>query len=48
MAYDEIELDMLGDQRTAMFVIISDENAFGKAAGKQGVRGTPQHPAVCS
>lgn len=24
------------------------ENAFGKAAGKQGVRGTPQHPAVCS
>lgn len=24
MAYDEMELDMLGDQRTAMFVIISD------------------------
>lgn len=23
------------------------ENAFGKAAGKQGVGGTPQHPAVC-
>ena len=24
MAYDEMELDMLGDQKTAMFVIISD------------------------
>lgn len=24
MEYDEMELDMLGDQRTAMFVIISD------------------------
>lgn len=24
------------------------ENAFGKAAGKQGVGRTPQHPAVCS
>lgn len=24
MAYDEMEQDMLGDQRTAMFVIISD------------------------
>lgn len=24
MAYDEMELDMLGNQRTAMFVIISD------------------------
>ncbi|MDD3185048.1 MAG: type IV secretory system conjugative DNA transfer family protein [Anaerostipes sp.] len=24
MAYDEMELDMMGDQRTAMFVIISD------------------------
>jgi len=24
MSYDEMELDMLGDQRTAMFVIISD------------------------
>ena len=24
MVYDEMELDMLGDQRTAMFVIISD------------------------
>ena len=23
-SYDELELDMLGDQRTAMFVIISD------------------------
>ena len=23
-SYDEMELDMLGDQRTAMFVIISD------------------------
>ena len=27
---------------------IAYENAFGKAAGKQGVGGTPQHPAVCS
>ncbi len=24
MSYDEMELDMIGDQRTAMFVIISD------------------------
>ena len=24
MLYDEMELDMIGDQRTAMFVIISD------------------------
>jgi type IV secretion system protein VirD4 len=24
MSYDEMELDMLGDQKTAMFVIISD------------------------
>lgn len=24
MAYDELELDMLGERRTAMFVIISD------------------------
>ena len=24
MSYDEMELDMIGDQKTAMFVIISD------------------------
>ena len=24
MSYEEMELDMIGDQRTAMFVIISD------------------------
>ncbi len=24
MSYDEMELDMISDQRTAMFVIISD------------------------
>ena len=24
MAYDEMELDLLGDRRTALFVIISD------------------------
>ncbi len=24
MSYDEMELDMIGDQRTAKFVIISD------------------------
>ena len=24
MSYDEMELDMIGDQRTAIFVIISD------------------------
>ena len=24
MSYDEMELDMIGDHRTAMFVIISD------------------------
>lgn len=34
MAYDEMELDMLGDQRTAMFVIISDTD---DGAGKQGL-----------
>lgn len=26
MSYDEMELDMIGDQRTAMFVIISDSD----------------------
>ena len=24
MSYDEMELDMVGDQRTALFIIISD------------------------
>ena len=24
MSYDEMELDMIGDQRTALFIIISD------------------------
>ena len=24
MSYDEMELDMIGDQRTALFIVISD------------------------
>ena len=28
MSYDEMELDMIGDQRTAMFVIISDTDVI--------------------
>ncbi len=32
MSYDEMELDMIGDQKTAMFVIISDTDDTGKTA----------------
>ena len=30
MSYDELELDMLGDRKTALFVIISDTVLSGK------------------
>ena len=30
MAYDEMELDLLGDRRTALFVIISDTDDAGR------------------
>ena len=34
MSYDEMELDMIGDQRTAMFVIISDtDDTFNFVVG---------------
>ena len=32
MAYDEMELDLLGDRRTALFVIISDTDDIGGLA----------------
>ncbi len=28
MSYDEMELDMIGDRKTALFVIISDTDTF--------------------
>lgn len=35
MAYDEMELDLLGERRTAMFVIISDtDDTFNFVARK--------------
>ena len=34
MAYDELELDTLGDQKTALFVILSDtDSTFNFVAG---------------
>ena len=43
MAYDEMELDMLGDQKTAMFVIISDTDDTFKFYCSDHV-----HPAIQS